>query len=58
MTLHQVLKANESKIVNELNSVQGKPVNIGGYYEPNETLVSNAMRPSQTLNSLLENKGK
>ena len=58
MTLHQVLKANESKIVNELNSLQGKPVNIGGYYEPNETLVSNAMRPSQTLNSLLENKGK
>ncbi|MFI0431352.1 NADP-dependent isocitrate dehydrogenase [Mariniflexile sp. HMF6888] len=47
------LAANETAIVNELNLVQGKPVNIGGYYEPNETLVNNAMRPSKTLNSIL-----
>ncbi|HKJ07255.1 MAG TPA: NADP-dependent isocitrate dehydrogenase, partial [Flavobacteriaceae bacterium] len=45
------LKENETKIVNELNAVQGKPVNIGGYYNPNEKLTSLAMRPSETLNS-------
>ena len=37
----------------ELNEVQGNPVNIGGYYEPNENLVNQAMRPSKTLNSIL-----
>ncbi|MFG6687597.1 NADP-dependent isocitrate dehydrogenase [Mariniflexile sp. HNIBRBA6329] len=47
------LSANETVIVNELNQIQGKPVNIGGYYEPNEGLVTNAMRPSKTLNSIL-----
>jgi len=44
---------NESVIVNELNQIQGSPVNIGGYYEPNESLVHAAMRPSKTLNSIL-----
>ncbi|TYP96998.1 isocitrate dehydrogenase [Tenacibaculum adriaticum] len=44
---------NENAIVNELNEIQGKPINIGGYYEPNEELVNNAMRPSKLLNSIL-----
>src|SRR5690606_2818004 len=44
--ISQQLKAHEVQIVTELNAVQGKPVNIGGYYQPNETLTSNAMRPS------------
>ncbi|RBP32673.1 isocitrate dehydrogenase [Oceanihabitans sediminis] len=47
------LLENEAKIVNELNEVQGKPVNIDGYYEPNDGLTSNAMRPSETFNSIL-----
>uniref|UniRef100_UPI0040499D11 NADP-dependent isocitrate dehydrogenase n=3 Tax=Gelidibacter sp. TaxID=2018083 RepID=UPI0040499D11 len=47
------LKSHETQIVTELNSVQGKPVNIGGYYHPNETLTSNAMRPSATFNSII-----
>ena len=47
------LANNESVIVNELIQIQGKPVNIGGYYEPNEKLINNAMRPSKTLNSIL-----
>ncbi|MDX1277778.1 NADP-dependent isocitrate dehydrogenase [Oceanihabitans sediminis] len=47
------LLENEAKIVNELNEVQGKPVNIDGYYEPNDALTSNAMRPSETFNSIL-----
>lgn len=47
------LKSHEAQIVTELNSVQGKPVNIGGYYQPNEALTSNAMRPSATFNAII-----
>lgn len=54
--LYEVLKTNEQVIVEELNSVQGKPVSIGGYYEPNEDLVTEAMRPSHTFNAILNNK--
>jgi len=49
------LKTNESKIVDELNNAQGSPVNIGGYYEPNEELTTKAMRPSETFNAIIEN---
>ncbi|QQL43680.1 NADP-dependent isocitrate dehydrogenase [Sulfuriroseicoccus oceanibius] len=48
------LAANEEQIVSELNSAQGVAVEIGGYYQPNEALTSQAMRPSATLNALLE----
>lgn len=48
------LNANEEKIISELNSVQGSAVNIGGYYYPNAKLTSAIMRPSTTLNSILE----
>ena len=37
----------------ELNAVQGKPVDIGGYYAPNPDLATKAMRPSQTFNAAL-----
>ena len=47
------LVENETKIVEELNSVQGKPVEIGGYYHPEEKLVEAAMRPSGVLNGIL-----
>jgi len=46
---------NEVTIVEELNNIQGSPVDIKGYYYPNETLISEAMRPSETLNAILEN---
>jgi isocitrate dehydrogenase len=49
-----LFKVNEAAIIDELNGVQGKVVNIGGYYEPNEKLTSEVMQPSQTLNKLLE----
>jgi isocitrate dehydrogenase len=52
--LASFLNSNESKILNELISVQGKPVEIGGYYQPNADLVSKAMRPSATLNGALD----
>ena len=48
------LTENEAKIVAELNAVQGSPVEIKGYYKPNEALTSAAMRPSATLNATLE----
>ena len=47
------LEAGEQKIVAELIGVQGKPVDIGGYYHPNAQLTSQAMRPSVALNSIL-----
>ncbi|CAM1357248.1 NADP-dependent isocitrate dehydrogenase [Tenacibaculum ascidiaceicola] len=49
------MAANETTIVEELNSVQGKAVNIGGYYEPNDTLANEVMQPSKTLNSIIQN---
>ena len=45
---------NEDQIVSELNSIQGSPVDIGGYYHPDETKVIENMRPSATLNSAIE----
>jgi isocitrate dehydrogenase len=53
--LAKTLAENEEKIVGELNGSQGKPVNIGGYYKPDVELTSIAMRPSVTLNSIIEN---
>jgi isocitrate dehydrogenase len=47
------LEESESKIVEELNAAQGKPVNVGGYYHPDPELASKAMRPSATLNAIL-----
>jgi len=48
------LKANETKIVSELNDIQGHSVDLGGYYMPTEELIVNAMRPSTTLNTIID----
>ncbi|MGV6860323.1 MAG: NADP-dependent isocitrate dehydrogenase [Putridiphycobacter sp.] len=48
------LKENEATILEELNGVQGSPVNIGGYYEPDENLTTKVMRPSQTFNGIID----
>ncbi len=47
------LADNESIIIKELAEIQGKPISLGGYYEPNEALINQAMRPSKTLNSIV-----
>jgi isocitrate dehydrogenase, NADP-dependent, monomeric type len=47
------LAANEKQIVDELISVQGKPADVGGYYQPDDAKASAALRPSQTLNGIL-----
>lgn len=52
----QKLKENEDKILQELIEAQGSFVDIGGYYKPDDNLVSKAMRPSETLNSILPGK--
>jgi isocitrate dehydrogenase len=51
--LAKTLTDNEQKIVDELNSVQGKPVDIGGYYMPDAQKLEAIMRPSATLNAAL-----
>ncbi|MFN3736392.1 NADP-dependent isocitrate dehydrogenase [Hydrogenophaga sp.] len=51
--LAQELAANEAKILEELNSVQGKAVDIGGYYLPDTAKLEAVMRPSQTFNAAL-----
>ena len=45
---------NEEKILSELNSVQGKQVDMGGYYAPDFEKTSCAMRPSKTLNAIID----
>ena len=51
--LAAALTANESKIVDELNTVQGVAMDIGGYYRPKLEKAQEAMRPSATLNAAL-----
>jgi isocitrate dehydrogenase len=45
---------NEAKISGELLAAQGKPVDIGGYYHPDDAKASKAMRPSATLNAIVD----
>jgi isocitrate dehydrogenase len=52
--LAKALADNEKKIVDELKAVQGKPVDIGGYYKPSEELLQKAMCPSSTFNALIQ----
>ena len=49
----QELKNKQTIILDELNAAQGNPVDIGGYYEPTESLVAQQMRPSKTFNAIL-----
>ena len=51
--LAKALTENEAKINEELIGAQGKPQDIGGYYNPNDDLAGKAMRPSATLNNAL-----
>jgi isocitrate dehydrogenase len=52
-SLAERLAAEEATIVDELSSVQGSPVDIGGYYRPDAARVAAAMRPSATLGDVL-----
>lgn len=48
------MTTNEDAIVSELNNIQGKPMDIGGYYKPNDDLADQAMRASNLLNEIIE----
>ena len=56
-TVFAELSANEDKIVAELNEAQGPACDIGGYYFPNNELADAAMRPSATLNTIIDSIG-
>ena len=51
--LAQALASHEAAIIAELNAAQGQPVDIGGYYHPNDEKATKAMRPSATFNAVL-----
>lgn len=53
----EALAANEQTIVAELEAVQGSPVDIGGYYHPDPARVAEVMRPSATLNRIIDGIG-
>jgi isocitrate dehydrogenase len=50
----KALKENEDKIIEELLAVEGKPQDVGGYFHPNDELAAKAMRPSTTLNAIID----
>jgi len=52
--LANVLAENESKITTELLATQGQPVDLHGYYKPDDELATKAMRPSETFNNALD----
>ena len=52
--MYKELKANEDKIASDLISVQGKPVDLGGYYVPDDKKATEVMRPSSTLNKIID----
>ena len=53
----EALISNESKINEELVAAQGRPQDIDGYYAPDEEKVAHAMRPSKTLNQIIDSLG-
>lgn len=54
-TIAEKLAANEEKINEELLSVQGKPVDLDGYYMPDNAKTEKEMRPSATFNEIIDN---
>jgi isocitrate dehydrogenase len=53
--LAKELAEKHDSILAEIDATRGKPADIGGYYNPDKTKVTMAMRPSQTLNSIIDN---
>ena len=50
----EALASKQAEIVDELNAVQGSPIDVGGYYFPDDDKVIAAMRPSATLNAIID----
>ncbi|OBY29791.1 NADP-dependent isocitrate dehydrogenase [Mycolicibacter kumamotonensis] len=54
--VREALEKNQDAILEELTVVQGKPVDIGGYYAPDHDMTAGVMRPSPTLNAVIDAK--
>ncbi|WP_455169177.1 NADP-dependent isocitrate dehydrogenase, partial [Aegicerativicinus sediminis] len=54
LPVFEKLRKNEEVIVNELNSIQGHSISIGGYYFPDEKMTNEAMRPNNVFNEIIE----
>lgn len=52
--VYKNLKENEEKIINEIKETAGKPMDIGGYWFPDDEKANKAMRPSSTFNSIID----
>ena len=52
----QNLAKNESIIADEINAAQGRKIDVGGYYKPDDKKSSAVMRPSATFNQILQNQ--
>jgi isocitrate dehydrogenase len=57
-TVARQLAESEATIVAELNAAQGRPVDIGGYFRPDPERTARAMRPSPTLNAIVDGTGR
>ena len=53
--VHKELLKNENKIMNEINSKQGKSVDLKGYYKTDNSIIDKIMRPSVFLNNIIDN---
>ena len=53
-SVYNMLMDNTAKILNELDSIQGLEVDLGGYYHPDKEKVAKIMRPSPTMNSIID----
>jgi len=53
--VYEQLSLNEEIIMNEINEKQGDKIDLNGYYKADENIVNNIMRPSTTLNHIIEN---
>jgi isocitrate dehydrogenase len=54
VSVAESLGSNEEQIVSELMEVQCSPVDVGGYYRPDDEKATGAMRPSQTFNNIID----
>ena len=54
---NQELKSNEEDIITQLNNSQGRSIDIGGYYHPDEIMLAEAMRPSALFNDAIKSLG-
>ena len=54
-SISESLRSNEDQIVSELLQIQGSPVDVGGYYQPDDEKAGSKMRPSTTFNDIIDN---